>query len=124
MEQRKLNESFKIVYRIHKTSLMAFLIKIRKYLITFLTHDILGTGLPEALHSSVTVLPLRAVKCPVSGFGRIAGGTIIKKINYYLNKEIKRSFNYLKFQLYELNHDFLDHLFGNCNLQHLVVVHL
>lgn len=39
----------------------------------------LGTGLPEALHSSVTVLPLRAVKCPVSGFGRIAGGTIIKR---------------------------------------------
>lgn len=41
----------------------------------------LGTGLPEALHSSVTVLPLRAVKCPVSGFGRIAGGTKILKIN-------------------------------------------
>lgn len=82
MEQRKLNESFKIVYRIHKTSLMAFLIKTKKkYLNTFLTHDMLGTGLPEALHSSVTVLPLRAVKCPVSGFGRIAGGTKILKIN-------------------------------------------
>lgn len=62
-----------------KPSLMVFLIKIKKYLNTFLTHDILGTGLPEALHSSVTVLPLRAVKCPVSGFGRIAGGTIIKR---------------------------------------------
>lgn len=77
MEQRKLNESFKIVYRIHKTHFNGISNK-NTNLNTFLTHDMLGTGLPEALHSSVTVLPLRAVKCPVSGFGRIAGGTIIK----------------------------------------------
>lgn len=40
----------------------------------------LGTGLPEALHSNVTVLPFRAVTCPVSGCALTVGGTKISTV--------------------------------------------
>lgn len=34
-----------------------------------------GTGLPDGLHSSVMVPPLRAVSWPLAGEVRILGGT-------------------------------------------------
>lgn len=48
--------------------------------LTRFTQLMLGTGLPEALHSNVTVLPLRAVTCPVSGCARTVGGTNISTV--------------------------------------------
>lgn len=47
---------------------------------TLFTQVMLGTGLPLALHSNVTVLPLRAVTCPVSGWARTVGGTSISTV--------------------------------------------
>lgn len=43
---------------------------------TFLVQNIVGTGLPDALHSSVMVPPLRAVNWPVCGTARMLGGTV------------------------------------------------
>jgi len=43
---------------------------------SFLNQNIVGTGLPDALHSKVTVLPFRAVTCPLCGRALNVGGTI------------------------------------------------
>jgi hypothetical protein len=45
---------------------------------TFLVQVMVGTGLPEALHSKVTEPPLRTVIEPVEGWLRIVGGTETK----------------------------------------------
>lgn len=42
---------------------------------TFFVQNIDGTGLPDALHSSVIVPPFRAVNCPVCGTALTLGGT-------------------------------------------------
>lgn len=38
-----------------------------------------GTGLPLALHSSVTVLPFRAATCPFCGTALSVGGTVAER---------------------------------------------
>lgn len=42
---------------------------------TFFVQKIVGTGLPEALHSKVTAPPLRAVIWPLDGTARTLDGT-------------------------------------------------
>lgn len=43
--------------------------------LTFFVQKIVGTGFPEALHSSVTAPPLRAVIWPLDGTALTLGGT-------------------------------------------------
>lgn len=45
------------------------------WICTFFVQNIDGTGLPDALHSSVIVPPFRAVNCPVCGTALTLGGT-------------------------------------------------
>lgn len=47
---------------------------------------IVGTGLPEALHSKVTVPPFLAVNCPVEGDVLILGGTKTDNKSRYIKK--------------------------------------
>jgi Zn-dependent M16 (insulinase) family peptidase len=49
---------------------------------TFFFQCILGTGLPEPLHSNVTVLPFLAVTNPLWGTVRNEGGTFGRKENF------------------------------------------
>lgn len=46
---------------------------------SFLNQYMVGTGLPDALHSSVTVLPFLAVTWPLCGRARRVGGTEINE---------------------------------------------
>lgn len=47
-------------------------------ILTLRVHKMLGTGLPEALHSNVIVPPFLAVSWPLAGDARILGGTETK----------------------------------------------
>lgn len=62
------------------------------FLLTFLDQRMLGTGLPEALHSSVIVPPLRAVSCPLAGDVRMLGGTVsTKTCTEYVISDVTRT---------------------------------
>lgn len=54
---------------------MGLYVHINAARLAFLIHTIDGTGLPDALHASVTVPPLRAVSWPDCGTARMLGGT-------------------------------------------------
>lgn len=45
---------------------------------TFLVHEIVGTGFPEALHSNVTVVPFLTSTVPSDVTLCIRGGTVTK----------------------------------------------
>ena len=46
-----------------------------KYLHTSLVHVMVGTGLPDALHSKATSVPFLTTMFPSSGLGLTLGGT-------------------------------------------------